>query len=326
MAFQIVVLDGYTLNPGDLSWAELETLGACTVYDRTPADLVRERAASADIVLTNKVALDRETIAALPRLKYIGVLATGYNVVDLQAAGERGIPVTNVPAYSTESVAQMVFALLLEMARHTGHHAQLVAAGRWSSNPDFCFWDRSQVELSGLHFGIVGFGNIGRAVARVAKAFGMKVMVYTRHPQRYQGTPTAEDVEFVELADLFQESDIISLHCPLTLETEGLVNAERLSSMKKSALLINTGRGPLVDEEALAKALHRGTIAGAALDVLSLEPPPSDNPLLSAPNCQITPHIAWATRAARERLTAVAIANIRAFLDGAPQNVVNGPG
>lgn len=319
---KIVVLDGYTLNPGDLDWSPLAALGDLAVHDRTPLEQVVERAADAEIVLTNKVVLGRELLGRLPRLRYIGVLATGYNVVDLEAARERGIPVTNVPAYSTPAVAEMVFALLFELTRQVGHHAALVREGRWSASPDFCFQDRPQVELAGKTFGVVGFGAIGRRVARIGEAFGLRMLAHTRHPERYRECPEGAQVEFVDLDALFERSDIVSLHCPLTQETERLVNARRLERMKPTACLLNTGRGLLVDEAALADALNAGRIAGAGLDVLSLEPPPADNPLLTARNCIITPHIAWATRDSRERLLNTAAANIRAFLEGRPQNVV----
>jgi len=315
----IVVLDGYTLNPGDLSWQALAALGTCAVHDRTPPDQVVSRAADADIVLTNKVVLSRQIIAQLPRLKYIGVLATGYNIVDVEAARERNIPVTNVPTYSTLSVAQMVLAHLLNLALHVGHHGHTVTQGRWSASRDFCYWDYPLVELAGLTMGIVGFGRIGRATSALARAFGMRVLVY----DVVAPSAAAEGVEFVELDRLFRTSDVVSLHCPLTSETEHLVNAERLALMKPSAVLINTSRGPLVDERALAAALDAGRIAGAGLDVLSSEPPEPDNPLLRARNCYITPHIAWATKAARERLLAAVVENVAAFLAGRPQNVVN---
>jgi glycerate dehydrogenase len=315
---KIVVLDGYAANPGDLDWAPLAGLGELTVYERTPAALTVERAAGAQALLTNKVVLGTTELAALPELRYIGVLATGYNVVDTVAAGARGIVVTNVPAYSTPSVAQQVFALLLELARGTGRHAALVREGRWSAAPDFCFWEGPQVELAGLTIGIVGFGAIGQAVARIALAFGMRVLVATRSPD-----PAAwPEMSFVDLDQLFIQADVVSLHCPLSEETRAMVNAARLAQMKPTAYLINTGRGPLVDEVALTAALHAGQIAGAGLDVLSQEPPRATNPLLAAPNCVITPHLAWATAAARQRLLATAVANLQAFLAGQPQNRV----
>jgi len=315
---KIVVLDGHTMNPGDLSWEDLERLGECAVYERTPPERVVERAAGAEIVLTNKVVLDGAVMARLPALKYIGVLATGYNVVDTAAARERGIVVTNVPAYSTRSVAQLVMALVLELAHHVGHHARTVREGRWTASKDFAYWDWPLVELDGLVMGIVGFGQTGRAVADLARAFGMRVLVHTR-------TPTAgPGVEFVDLETLLRQSDVVSLHCPLTPETEGLVNAKRLVLMKPTAFLINTSRGPVVNERDLADALNSGRIAGAGLDVLSTEPPKADNPLLAAKNCFITPHTAWATHAARERLMRTVVENVQAFLAGRPQNIVNG--
>ena len=314
----IVVLDGHTLNPGDLSWEGLEAMGQCTVHDRTLPEQIVARARSADIVLTNKTLLTAETIVALERLKYIGVLATGFNVVDIEAARERGIPVTNIPTYGTRSVAQMTFALLLELTLHVGHHAETVRAGRWADCPDFCYWDYPLVELEGLTMGLIGYGRIGQSTAEVARAFGLRVMAYD---------PLADSSAHPELTDLetlLRASDVVSLHCPLTAENQGLINAERLALMKPSALLLNTARGPLVDEAALADALNAGRLAGAALDVLCVEPPKPDNPLLTAKNCLITPHIAWATRAARSRLMKTAVANVRAFLDGEPENVVNG--
>lgn len=317
---KIVVLDGHTLNPGDLSWDELRSLGECDLHDRTPSAEVVKRATGAEIVLTNKTVLTREHISALPALRCIGVLATGHNCVDSAAARERGIPVCNVPAYGTRSVAQMTLALLLELCHRAGHHARTVSEGRWSASADWCYWDFPLVELDGLTLGVVGFGRIGQAVAELGRAFGMIVVAHTRTPP-----PTAPAwVKFIELEKLFRESDVISLHCPLTPQTQQLVNAECLAWMKPSAFLLNTSRGPLVDEPALAAALNAGRIAGAGLDVLSTEPPPAGNPLFSAKNCIITPHIAWASRSARERLMRVAVANVRAFLAGTPQNVVNG--
>jgi glycerate dehydrogenase len=319
MSMNIVVLDGFTLNPGDLTWDGLKALGSCTVHDRTAPDLVVERAKDAEIVLTNKTVLNRETILKLPKLKYIGVLATGYNVVDIAAARERNVPVANIPAYGTKSVAQMTFALLLEMTQHVGHHAQTVAEGRWTRSPDFCYWDHPLIELEGLTMGIVGYGRIGQAVGDLAAAFGMKVLVNKSTPPK----ETPKGVQFVDVETLFRQSDVVSLHCPLTPQTKDLVNVERLGWMKSTAFLINTGRGPLVDEAALASALNAGKIAGAALDVLAVEPPKGENPLFKAKNCLITPHIAWATHAARARLMKIAVANVKGFLDGKVQNVVN---
>jgi glycerate dehydrogenase len=314
----IVVLDGFTLNPGDLSWDALAALGPCVIHDRTVPAALRQRAANADILLTNKTVLTRADFAQLPRLKYVCVLATGTNVVDLTAARERGIPVSNVPAYGTKSVAQATFALLLELAHRTGHHAESVRAGRWSCCADWCYWDFPLVELDGLTMGIVGFGRIGQAVANLARAFGMNVLAHSPGAK-----PSSPSVTFVPLETLFSRSDIVSLHCPLTPQTQNLVNASRLAAMKPTAFLLNTSRGPLVDEPALAAALNEGKIAGAGLDVLSVEPPPADHPLLRAKNCLITPHQAWATRAARARLLAIAVENVRSFLAGKPRNVVN---
>jgi glycerate dehydrogenase len=315
---KIVVLDGYTLNPGDLGWDELEKLGSCKVFDRTPPDRVVARAKDAEIVLTNKTVLDAKILRRLPRLRYIGVLATGYNIVNVQAARERHIPVTNVPIYGTPSVAQMVFAHLLELTQHVAHHAQTVRRGRWSRSADFCYWDFPLIELKGLTMGIVGYGRIGRETGAVARAFGMRVLAVEPAPK-----PEGREVGFVSLEALFSRSDVVSLHCPLTRETQGLVNAERLALMKRTAFLINTSRGALVEEQALANALNSGEIAGAGLDVLAVEPPSADNPLLKAKNCFITPHIAWATRAARERLMKTAVENVRVFLAGGRRNVIN---
>lgn len=316
---RIVVLDGYTLNPGDLSWAVLEALGECTVYDRTTPGLTVARAGEAEIVFTNKVVLGRREIEQLPKLKYIGVLATGYNVVDVAAARERGIVVTNIPAYGTRSVAQMTFALLLELTQHVGHHAASVREGRWSRNQDFCYWDFPLLELAGLTMGLVGLGRIGKSVAELALAFGMKVIAYNT------SVPVNPllGVKMVDLDTVFRESDVVSLHCPLSADNKEMVNVSLLSLMKPTAFLINTSRGLLVDEVALATALNTGRLAGAGLDVLSVEPPHPDNPLLTAKNCFITPHQAWATKAARERLLTTATDNLRAFLAGEVRNVVN---
>ncbi|MHB9106107.1 MAG: D-2-hydroxyacid dehydrogenase [Armatimonadota bacterium] len=316
---KIVVLDGYTLNPGDLSWDGLRALGACEIYDRTPPELVVERARGAEAVLTNKVVVGREQLAQLPELRYIGVLATGYNIVDTSAARERGIPVTNVPEYGTRSVAQMAFALLLELALHVGHHAQTVREGRWTQSRDFCYWDYPLIELAGKTMGLIGIGRIGRAAAELALAFGMTVLAHDVH------TPPnlPAGIRMVDLETLLRESDVVSLHCPLTAENQGLINAERLALMQPTAFLINTSRGPLVVAQDLADALNSGRLAGAGVDVLPVEPPPADNPLLSAQNCLVTPHIAWATGAARARLMETVVENLRAFQAGAPQNVVN---
>ena len=315
---KIVVLDGFTANPGDLSWKGLEELGTITVFDRTKPGETVARAADADIVLTNKVIISREIMMQLPQLKYIGVLATGYNVVDIEAAHERSIIVTNVPAYSTESVAQMVFAHLLTVTNRTEHYALQNRQGRWTKNPDFCYWDFSHMELAGKTFGIVGLGNIGRRVAEIALAFGMQVKALTSK----SANALPAGIEKADLEELLASSDIISLHCPLTDSTRHLINRETLSLMRPSAILINTGRGPLVDDQAVAYALAEGQLAAFCADVLTEEPPKADNPLLSQPNAFITPHIAWATEEARSRLLQVAISNVRAFLNAKPQNVV----
>jgi glycerate dehydrogenase len=315
-SLSIVVLDGYTANPGDISWDAVESVGRCTIHDRTDDRDIVPRARDADVVLTNKTILSRETIAALPRLRCIGVLATGYNVVDAAAARERGIPVCNVPEYSTPNVAQAVFALLLELTNRTGHHARTVREGRWSACEDFCYWDGELVELAGLTLGIVGYGRIGQAVAAIGRAFGMRIL---HHRRSGGGGPEATDLD-----TLLRESDVVTLHCPLTPETKELIDARRLSLMKPTAFLVNTARGGLVNEADLAAALDAGRIAGAGLDVLSVEPPPASNPLLTARNCIVTPHIAWATRDARRRLLDITAANLRAFAAGRPQNVVNG--
>ncbi len=317
----IVVLDGHTLNPGDLRWSELESLGSCAVYDRTDAGEILARCRNAEIVLTNKVPLTADIIAQLPDLKYIGVTATGYNIVDIAAARQRGIVVTNIPSYSTPSVAQLVFALILELTHRTGHHADAVRSGRWSAQSDFSFRDFPLMELAGKNFGIIGFGNIGRATAAIAAAFEMKVLVATRSPEN--GRNEFPSYRFLEIEPLLRQSDIVSLHCALTPETDHLMNAERLGWMKPSALLINTGRGGLIDEPALLQALRNRTIAGAGLDVLSSEPPPPEHPLLTAEHCVITPHIGWATIEARTRLMEAVVRNVRSFLNGSPINVVS---
>lgn len=315
---KIVILDGYAANPGDLSWEEIKSLGECTVYDRTSPEQVVERAHSAEIILTNKTVIDKETMAALPDLKYIGVLATGYNVIDIDSAHERGITVTNIPAYSTDSVAQMVFAHILNIATQVQHHTEEVRKGRWSNNKDFCFWDTPLIELRDKKIGIIGLGHTGFTTARIAIGFGMQVYAYTSK-SHFQLPP---EIKKKELDELFRECDIVSLHCPLTDKTHHIVNAQRLSLMKKEAILINTGRGPLIDEQALANALNTEQIYAAGLDVLSQEPPHADNPLLTARNCYITPHIAWASKEARTRLLQVAYENIKAYIEGNCINVV----
>lgn len=314
---KIVVLDAHTLNPGDLDWGPLHKLGDVTLYPRTAADQVFERSEGAEILLTNKIVLNAEIIGALPALRYIGVLATGYNDVDCAAARERNIIVTNVPAYSTDSVAQTVFAHILHHASAVAVQSERVHAGEWVAAPDFSYQTAQLTELRGKVLGIIGFGTIGRIVAEIAKAFGMHVVAFTRTPKAVSG------VQFTSLDAVLRESDFISLHCPLTDETEHMINAEALGKMKSSAVLINTGRGPLLDEEAVANSLNARRIAGAGLDVLSTEPPAADNPLLTARNCSITPHVAWATLEARSRLLNVAVSNVKAFQNGSPKNVVN---
>lgn len=315
---KIVVLDGYTLNPGDLSWDGLRALGELAVHDRTSPELVLERCEGADAVLTNKVVLDSGTLKSLEELKYIGVTATGFNVVDMEAAEDEGVVVTNVPAYSTRSVAQFVLALLLELCHHVGDHSRAVRSGRWTDSPDFTFRDFPLVELAGLKMGIVGYGDIGREVARASEALGMEVLIHTRtpDPDRYP------EAVFVDLDTLFTDCDVVTFHCPLTPQTEGMVNDRRLGLMKETAFVINASRGPVVDEQALADALNRGRIAGAAVDVLSTEPPSAANPLLTAKNCVITPHIAWATMAARQRLMDTVTGNVKSWIEGRPVNVV----
>lgn len=315
---KIVVLDGFAGNPGDLSWAPLEALGQCTVYDRTAPSQVVERAASAQIVLTNKVVMDRATIEALPHLKYIGVIATGYNIIDLDAAREHGVVVTNVPAYSTHSVAQIVFAHLLDITNSVQHYTREAHDGVWSKCKDFTYLNTPVIELDGKVMGIVGLGHIGKAVAQIAIAFGMKVLAYTSKPQ--EALP--EGVVKADMDTLFGSSDVVTLHCPLNASTKGLVNAKRLAQMKHGAILINTARGPLVDEQALADALASGHLLGAGVDVLSQEPPLASNPLLAQPSCHFTPHIGWASNEARVRLMQTLVGNVKAFLDGKPQNVV----
>lgn len=317
---KIVVLDGYALNPGDLSWTGMEALGELTVYERTSPSEVLERSAVAEVLITNKTVITAEHMAALPQLKYIGVLATGYNVVDIDEARNRGIVVTNIPAYSTASVAQMVFAHVLNITQRVGYYATENANGRWTNSVDFCYWDTDLVELDGKKMGIVGLGNIGRATARIAQAFGMEVLVVTSKEQ----SALPEGMKKVTLDELFAQSDVVSLHCPLTPDTKEMVNAARLQTMKPSAILINTGRGPLVNEQDLADALNEGRIAAAGLDVLSVEPSVTGNPLLGARNCFITPHIAWATKEARIRLMDIAVNNLKSYQEGIIINNVAG--
>lgn len=317
---RIVVLDGFTLNPGDLSWAAIEKLGETVVYERTRPEEVADRLEGAEIALTNKVVLDAAMLRRLsPTLRYIGVLATGYNVVDVEAARELGICVTNIPAYSTASVAQMVFSHLLNLTNHVAYYTQqAVDEGKWAASQDFCFCDRPLTELAGRTMGLVGLGRIGSAVANIAQAFGMKVVAYTS--KRQEELPGY--IKKAGMDEIFMQSDVVSLHCPLTEDTRYLVDEKRLRMMKKNAILINTGRGPLIDEAAVANALNQGKLGAYAADVLSVEPAQADNPLLSAPRVQLTPHIAWATREARERLMQICALNIAHFIEGNPQNTV----
>lgn len=315
---KIVVLDGYGLNPGDLSWDAVSQLGELTVYDRTSSEEIIARSAGAEAILTNKTVITAEIMEALPDLKYIGVLATGYNVVNIDAAREKGIVVTNIPAYSTPSVAQMVFAHILNIAQQVQHHSEEVRKGRWTNNADFCFWDTPLIELREKKIGLVGLGHTGYNTARIAIGFGMQVTAYTSK----SSLQLPPEIKKRTLDELFSECDIVSLHCPLTDETKELVNAERLRLMKPTAILINTGRGPLVNEQDLADALNAGKLYAAGLDVLSSEPPKADNPLLTARNCYITPHIAWASLEARTRLMDILVENIKAFQAGKPINNV----
>ena len=311
---KIVILDGYTENPGDLSWAGFEALGDLTIYDYTTADEIAGRIAGAQIVYTNKTPLSRETIEGAKELRFIGVLATGYNVVDIEAARELGIPVSNIPTYGTQAVAQYVFALLLEICHRVGHHAAAVQAGRWTNGRDFCFWDYPLMELAGKTMGIVGYGRIGQATAQIARAFGMRVVAY----DAYVKAP-----EVLPLEDVLARADVLSLHCPLTPENTGMINAETIAQMKDGVILINTARGPLIQEDDLRDALLSGKVYAAALDVVSAEPVRQDNPLLGLDNCLITPHIAWAPKESRQRLMDIAVSNLQAFLRGEPVNVVN---
>lgn len=319
---KIVVLDGYTENPGDLSWGRLEELGEFIVYDRsslTDEDEAIARIGEAEIVITNKTPITKRVLDSCPSIRYIGVLATGYNVVDYVYAAKKGIPVTNVPGYGTDTVAQFTFALLLEICHHVAHHSEAVHAGRWEQSPDFCFCDYPQIELAGKTMGIIGFGRIGQKVGTIAKAFGMKVLAHS--PHEYESGKAIGT--YVNLDTLLAESDVISLHCPLFPETEGIINQATIAKMKDGVILLNNGRGPLVVEQDLADALNSGKIQVAAVDVVSAEPIKGDNPLLTAKNCFITPHIAWATKEARQRIMDCAVNNVKAFLSGAPENVVN---
>ena len=322
MASKIVVLDGYTLNPGDISWSGFEALGQTTVYDRTSPEETIKRASGFEYVLTNKTVLSREVLSELPDIKYIGVLATGYDNVDILAAREQQIAVTNIPTYGTDSVAQHATALLMELVRQPALHATAVRNGKWSESPDFCFSLSPISELSGKTLGIIGIGRIGQAFARIGKAMGMNILAHDEFPPAEAAVSDLE-VEFTDMDSVFKRADIISLHCPLTDKTKHLVNSKRLSIMKTDSLLINTSRGPLVDNEALANALNTGQISGAGLDVLDVEPPPIDNPLLTAANCLITPHISWYSKASRERLMDIAVKNLENYISGKSTNVIN---
>lgn len=316
---KIVVLDGYTLNPGDLSWDSLRALGKVTVYDRTSADQIAQRIGDADIVYTNKTPITRETLCACKNVRFIGVLATGYNIVDTAAAKEKGIPVCNIPTYGTAAVGQFAIALLLEICHHVAHHSDAVHESRWQSSDDWCFWDYPLIELAGKTMGIIGFGRIGQTTGAIAKAMGMKVVAYDSYPNG-EGRAIAE---YVDLDTLFKTSDVIALHCPLFPETEGIVNKDTITKMKDGVIILNNSRGPLIVEQDLADALNSGKVYAAGLDVVSCEPIKADSPLLKAKNCIITPHISWAPKESRQRLMDIAISNLRAYLDGTPQNVVN---
>lgn len=316
---KIVVLDGYTENPGDLSWSGLESLGELTVYDRTQPDEIAARIRGAGAVYVNKVALDRETIFSAPDLKFIGVLATGYNVVDIAAARERGIAVCNVPAYGTAAVGQFAIAMLLEICHHVAHHSDAVHAGRWEQNADWCFWDYPLIELAGKTMGIIGFGRIGQTTGRIARALGMNVIAY----DEYESGAGRALAEYTALDALFARSDVIALHCPLLPSTQGIINRENIAKMKDGVIILNNARGPLIVEQDLADALNSGKVYAAGLDVVSTEPIRGDNPLLKAKNCLITPHISWAPKESRQRLMEIAADNLRRFLEGSPVNVVN---
>jgi glycerate dehydrogenase len=317
---KIVILDGYTENPGDLSWEGFEKLGDLTVYDRTPADKIVERIGDADVVYTNKTPITRETLDACPNVKFIGVLATGYNVIDVEAAKEKGIPVSNIPTYGTDAVAQFTIALLLELCHHIGDHSNAVKNGEWTNNPDWCFWNYPLIELAGKTMGVIGFGRIGQRTAEIAQALGMKILAYDayKNPEL-----ESESCKYVELEELLANSDVISLHCPLFPETEGIINKDTIAKMKDGVMILNTSRGPLIVEEDLRDALNSGKVAGAGLDVVSKEPIEMDNPLLSAKNIIITPHIAWAPKESRQRLMDIAVDNLKGFKEGKPINVVN---
>lgn len=315
----IVVLDGYTLNPGDITWEGLEKLGDLTVYDRTPEDKVIERIGNAEVVFTNKTPISKETLDACSNVKFIGVLATGYNVVDVVSAKEKNIPVANIPTYGTDAVGQFAIALLLEICHHIGHHNKVVHEGAWENNADWCFWDYPLIELAGKTMGIIGFGRIGQSTARIAKALGMKILAFDEYPN----DAGKELAEYVSLDTLFAKSDVISLHCPLFPSTQGIINKYNISKMKDGVIILNNSRGPLIEEQDLADALNSGKVYAAGIDVVSTEPIKNDNPLLTAKNCIITPHIAWAPKESRQRLMDIAVNNLDAFIEGNPKNIVN---
>lgn len=317
---KIVVLDGYTLNPGDISWEGMEALGEVTVYDRTKPEEVVERIGDAEVVYTNKTPITRETLDQCENIRFIGVLATGYNIIDIEAAKEKGIPVSNIPTYGTAAVSQFAIALLLELCHHIGEHSDAVKNGEWTSNPDWCFWKYPLVELAGKTMGIVGFGRIGQDTGKIAQALGMKVLAFDAYKRPELESETCH---YADLDTLLAESDVISLHCPLFPDTEGIINKDTIAKMKTGVMIINDSRGPLIVEEDLRDALNSGKVAGAALDVVSTEPIKMDNPLLSAKNVILTPHIAWAPKESRQRLMDIAVENLQCFVDGAPQNVVN---
>lgn len=320
---KIVILDGYTENPGDLSWEEMEKLGELTVYDRTPVsdqmEIIR-RIGDAEIVITNKTPVSRAAMDACPNIKYIGMLATGYNVVDYEAAKEKGIPLCNIPSYGTEAVGQFAIALLLEICHHIGHHDKAVHDGRWENNPDWCFWDYPLIELCGKTMGIIGYGRIGQSTGRIAQALGMKVLAY----DTFQNPELESDTcRYADLDEVLGHSDVIALHCPLFADTEGIINKDTIAKMKDGVIILNNSRGPLIVEQDLADALASGKVCAAGVDVVSTEPIKGDNPLLNAPNCIITPHISWAPKESRKRLMDIAVDNVKAFLNGTLQNVVN---
>lgn len=316
---KIVILDGYTENPGDLSWEGFENLGELVVYDRTPADLIVERIGDADAVITNKTPITEDTLNKCPKVKYIGVLATGYNVVDVETARKRDIPVTNIPTYGTAAVGQFAIAMLLEICHHVAHHSDAVHEGRWESNADWCFWDYPLIELADKTMGVIGFGRIGQATGRIAKALGMNVIAYDEYPNE----SGRELAEYVSLDVLLAQSDVIALHCPLFPSTEGIVNRDTIAKMKDGVIILNNSRGPLIVEQDLADALNSGKVYAAGLDVVSTEPIKGDNPLLKAKNCIITPHISWAPKESRQRLMDIAVNNLKSFVDGETVNVVN---